>query len=214
MRRTVRRTLVVTLVPLLLLAPALALWPAAPASARILVYPREVVPDYPEKFTIYVSGEKNVPVTKVEVDIPEDIQIYRFEPLPPWTYEAKRGKDGRITSITWSGGRIEPDQFVEFEVRGQTPKREGKVFWAGREYFADGTMLSFDRLEGKEQDASPMWVKAKPKPPAEPPPASPAPPPSQSAPAAPSAFDRATQVAAWAALLLSAANLVLTLRRR
>jgi uncharacterized protein YcnI len=66
---------------------ALSLFAGA-ASAHVTVQPKETTQGSYEVFTVKVPSEnETVPTTKIEVRIPEDVNVTRLEPKAGWTYE-------------------------------------------------------------------------------------------------------------------------------
>ena len=67
---------------------------AGMVSAHVTVQPKETTQGSYELFTVRVPSEKEDVTTKmVKVEIPNDVNISRFEPKPGWKYEIQRGNN-------------------------------------------------------------------------------------------------------------------------
>ncbi len=120
------------------------------AQAHVTLNPREWEAGGFARFAIRVPNERdNGATTKVTVQFPESVVSARFMPEPGWKRTIKMARldepieeEGeepiteRIASVTWSGGRIEPNEFVEFGVSFQVPDTPGEdlVFPAVQTY--------------------------------------------------------------------------------
>lgn len=123
---------------LLLLVAGAMLAGAAPASAHVDVLPVTVVKGEATEFTVRVPTERDIPTTRLRIDVPEQITVYSLGETPRgWTATAIRGGDGRIQSVVFSGGRIAPEQYADFMFLG-TPFGEGEAVWAARQTYIDG----------------------------------------------------------------------------
>ena len=113
------------------LAGGLAASLAVPAEGHVTLNPREAPKGGRARFDIRVPNERpDAGTVKVEVQMPEEhvFPTVRVLPIAGWTYTiAKKTlatpikeEDGEITeavaSITWQGGTIKPDEFMEFPI--------------------------------------------------------------------------------------------------
>ncbi|WP_208027359.1 YcnI family copper-binding membrane protein [Rhabdothermincola sediminis] len=104
---------------------------AGVAVAHVTVNPKEAAQGSFTKLTFRVPNERpNAATVSVAVQLPQDhpIQYVSVKPVPGWTAEVvNRRLDTPLMShgeevaevvdrITWTGGRIEPGQFQEFEI--------------------------------------------------------------------------------------------------
>jgi uncharacterized protein YcnI len=60
-----------------------------------------------------VPTEKDIPTTKIRVEVPEGFTVTGVQPVPGWQHEFERDQ-GVINAITWSGGKLGPEEFQEF----------------------------------------------------------------------------------------------------
>jgi uncharacterized protein YcnI len=121
-----------------LVATLVLLVAAAPAAAHVDVLPTTVTQGEATEFTVRVPTERDLPTTRVRIDVPEQVTVYSLGPPPPgWTATPVRGTDGRIRSVIWTGGRIPPERYADFTFLG-TAFGEGEAVWPARQTYADG----------------------------------------------------------------------------
>jgi YD repeat-containing protein len=92
---------------------------AVPASAHVTVQPKTAKVGSQE-FSVRVPTEKEVPTTAVRVVFPEGFEVLRFKPAPGWKYEVERDASGRISGVTWSGGKIGREEYEQFQFMART----------------------------------------------------------------------------------------------
>ena len=133
---------------LLALTGALVLVPAA--SAHVTINPPEWEAGGFARFAVRVPNERDAAATtRITVQFPESVVSASFEPEPGWRRSVKmvrldepieeEGEEPiteRLASVTWSGGRVRPGEFVEFGVSFQVPEPAGEelVFPAVQRY--------------------------------------------------------------------------------
>jgi uncharacterized protein YcnI len=116
------------------MAAAVVMATAWPAAAHVTVQPDQAVTSSFTAFAVRVPNERDAAATtKVEVQLPEELVSVSFEPEPGWQRTVERKPRATpvqvfgeqvtdyIASVTWSGGRIEPGEFVEFGFSARTP---------------------------------------------------------------------------------------------
>ena len=141
----------------------LTLWASAgSASAHVVVYPREVSPGTYEKFAVRVPTEKDSSTVKVEVRIPEGVNITRFEPKPDWTYELERDDTGKIVKVAWSatGPGFGPTEFGEFYMQGRVADDAADLVWNAWQTYADGEVVAWTGPAEADRPASVTKVAA------------------------------------------------------
>lgn len=130
---------------------------AGVASAHVTVQPKETSQGKYEVFTVKVPTESDdVPTTKVEVKIPEDVDVTRFEPKPDWTYEVERDASGKITSVTWTtkGEGLSPTEFGMFNMSGKVGDDATEIVWKAYQTYKDGSVVEWVGAEDAEKPAS------------------------------------------------------------
>lgn len=144
--------------PIRLLAAAAALLVAlaSPAAAHVTVQPPEVAAGGYAKLTFRVPNERDdAATTKLEVELPAGIDGARLKPVPGWTGTL----DG--TTITWTGGRIEPGQFQEFDISvGPLPEGAGTLEFPAVQTYEGGEEVAWieSATEGGEEPERPAPV--------------------------------------------------------
>lgn len=189
----IRRSLITLTTSMLLLIALMGV-----AGAHSTVFPKTVNADSYEKFTVRVPVEKESATVKVRVDMPEGFVISRVKPLAGWTYELAKGADGKaVKAITWSGGKIEPGEFQEFEFQGKSAKDPGKYAFPSYQTYADGETVAWTGPSDAKTPAPVVEVKA-----------------TGAAVDAPKGANPLTTAAAYGGLLLGGAALLIALRRK
>ncbi|WP_238594630.1 YcnI family copper-binding membrane protein [Caenibacillus caldisaponilyticus] len=148
-----------TIIPALFAAAFLF---AGVASAHVTVSPNQVPADSYQKFTVKVPTEKNVPTVKVKVEIPKDVDIASFEPVPGWKYQVEKDANGKITSVTWTaeGQGLLPEQFGEFNMMGKVAANAKSLAWKAYQTYKDGSVVKWIGPEGSDYPASVTQVTA------------------------------------------------------
>ncbi|MGD9570443.1 MAG: DUF1775 domain-containing protein [Thermoleophilia bacterium] len=124
--------------PAVLAALVALLVAAATAHAHVDVLPATLEQGTAAELTVRVPNERDVPTTRVRVDVPPQVTVYSLgEPPPGWSVTGVRAADGRIGSVIWAGGAIPPGRYADFTMLG-TPFDEGVATWPARQTYADG----------------------------------------------------------------------------
>lgn len=97
------------------------------ASAHVSITPRQVNAKGGGDFVIKVPTEKAVPTIKVRVEFPAGFRVSRFKAKPGWTATVERDTAKVISAVTWSGGKIGPDEYDEFVVSARVSVDGGEV---------------------------------------------------------------------------------------
>jgi uncharacterized protein YcnI len=130
---------------------------AGVASAHVTVGPKETSQGKYEMFTVKVPSEKEeVTTTKIEVQIPEDVNITRFEPKPGWTYETQKDESGKITSVTWTAENdgLSATEFGQFNMNGKVGDEVTEIVWKAYQTYSDGSVVEWAGAEDSEHPAS------------------------------------------------------------
>ncbi|NUP50591.1 MAG: YcnI family protein [Catenulispora sp.] len=142
---------------------------AAVASAHVTVNPNTAQQGSYTKVSFRVPNEeKDQATTVVEVDLPADhpIASVSVKPVPGWTAAATtsalatpiKTDDGdvtqAVTKIVWSGGKIDPGQFQEFDVSlGPLPKDTDQLVFKALQTYADGSVVRWIDMPVAGQEA-------------------------------------------------------------
>ena len=77
---------------------------SAPAWAHVVVSPEVVTAGDYETLTVSVPTEKEIPTTKIRVEVPEGFLLSGVQPVPGWEHTFQE-EGGVVTAVTFSGGR-------------------------------------------------------------------------------------------------------------
>ncbi|WP_018653999.1 YcnI family protein [Actinomadura flavalba] len=133
---------------------------ATAASAHVTANPRSAEKGGFSKVSFRVPNERDDASTnKVVVRLPLDhpIAFVSVRPTPGWTVKVEKSKldepveahgsklTEAVSTITWSGGRIDPGNFEEFDVSlGPLPEIDRMVFPAEQTY-TGGEVVKWDQ---------------------------------------------------------------------
>ncbi|WP_067135754.1 YcnI family copper-binding membrane protein [Microtetraspora malaysiensis] len=164
---TVRRAAAVTAGAL-----ALTLGLAVPALAHVSVNPGTAVKGSWTKLAFRVPNERdNASTTKVEVEFPTDnpLPFVSVRPVPGWDVKVTQGKlpapvvsdsgdtiTESVLKITWTGGKIGPGQFEEFEASvGPLPTKVDELTFPTVQTYSGGEVVKWAdpaKPDGSEPD--------------------------------------------------------------
>ncbi len=129
----------------------------APAAAHATVQPNEAIAGSFARFVLRVPNERpDAATVKVEVQFPETLALVSFQDIAGWQRTVERKALAQpveifgdtiteyVASVTWEGGRIEPNEFEEFGFSARMP--EGP------------TMLRFPALQTYDSGEVVRWV--------------------------------------------------------
>jgi YD repeat-containing protein len=132
------------------------------ASAHIRVNPDAVPPDTFQAFTVRVPTEKDEPTVQVRVEFPDNLTVSSFQPKSGWQREVERDTAGRMTAVTWSGGRIGPEEYDEFAFVARTPDEPGILIFKAYQTYQGGETVEWVNVEGQDNPAPIVEVRAVP----------------------------------------------------
>ncbi len=139
------------------MASAIMLATPSVAWAHIVVSPEEAPADKYQKFAVSVPTEKDIPTTKIRVEVPEGFTATGVQPVPGWQHEFERDQ-GVINAITWSDGKMGPEEFQEFALQARTPKDTGEYAWKAYQTYEDGSVVEWTGPPDAEEPASVVRV--------------------------------------------------------
>ncbi|TDB85566.1 DUF1775 domain-containing protein [Actinomadura sp. KC216] len=153
------------------LAAASLLGLATAASAHVTVNPKTAEQGTYAKVAFRVPNERdNASTTKLVVYLPADrpLSSVSVRPVPGWTVKAEKTKlatpiktEGgeqteAVTKITWSGGKIDPGTFQEFDVSmGRLPTDTGELMFKADQTYSNGEVVKWDQPPAAEGAAEP-----------------------------------------------------------
>lgn len=122
---------------------------ASAVQAHMVVVPPQSQAGGWERYSVLVPTEKASPTVKIEVRLPNGMDVIAVESKPGWQGRYEPFPIG-AARVTWEGGRIPPDEFVSFEFLAWNPKVASTVQWQATQWYEDG---SSDRWGGPGGDA-------------------------------------------------------------
>jgi uncharacterized protein YcnI len=136
------------------LAAALAL--PATASAHVTLQPNTAPADGFTRLDVRVPNERDDAGTvKVDVQFPPGFETVSYEPRQGWKTTVERADGGDVSRITWSGGVIEPGEFVDFGLSLHVPKGEAgdKLTFKALQTYEDGEVVRWIGPEDADEPA-------------------------------------------------------------
>jgi periplasmic copper chaperone A len=162
---------------------ALTLGLALPALAHVTINPGTAVQGSFTKVAFRVPNERDDASTnKIEVSFPLDhpLPFVSVKPVPGWKVKVVEGKLPKpvtteygevteaVTTITWSGGKIEAGQFQEFEVSmGALPKDTDQLVFPTTQTYSGGEVVKWadePKADGSEAERPAPTLKLTPAP--------------------------------------------------
>jgi uncharacterized protein YcnI len=154
-----------------LAAGGLLAWPAV-AGAHVTVQPDTATAGGFTRLDVRVPTERDVPTTKVQLQLPDGFAEASYEPVPGWKVKVTKAKlpqpvktdDGLVTEevkqITWSGGSLPPGAFQDFGLSVQIPDKPGKLTFKALQTYADGQIVRWIGPEGADAPAPTLTVSS------------------------------------------------------
>ncbi|MFF4190436.1 YcnI family protein [Nonomuraea sp. NPDC001831] len=140
-------------------ATALTTGLALPALAHVSITPGTAEQGGFTKVAFRVPNERdNAATTKVQVSFPTDhpLAFVSVKPVPGWDVKVTEGKlpkpvkteygdvEEAVTTVVWSGGKINPGEFQEFEVSmGQLPKDVDSLTFPTKQTYSGGEVVDW-----------------------------------------------------------------------
>ncbi len=144
----------------LAVAAACAFLSVGVADGHVTVNPASAPKGGFAKLTFRVPNEDDAAsTTRVEVAFPSDakLEFVSVKPMPGWTYTVAKSP---VTTITWSGGKIGPGEFQEFDVSvGPLPKNKDSMTFKALQTYDNGEVVRWiDIASGSEEPEHPAPV--------------------------------------------------------
>ncbi|MEV6033478.1 YcnI family protein [Nonomuraea sp. NPDC052116] len=152
-------------------ATALTVGLAIPALAHVTIQPGTAEQGGFTKVAFRVPNERDdASTTKIEVSFPVDhpLAFVSVKPLPGWEVKVTQGKlpkpvkteygdlEEAVTKVVWSGGKINPGEFQEFEVSmGQLPKDTDSLVFPTKQTYSKGEVVDWSdapKTDGTEAE--------------------------------------------------------------
>jgi uncharacterized protein YcnI len=130
---------------------------STPACAHVVVSPEVVTAGDYETLTISVPTEKEIPTTKIRVEVPEGFLLSGVQPVPGWEHNFQED-GGVVRAVTFSGGEIRSHEFQQFLLQAQAPDKPGEYPWKAIQTYKDGSVVEWTGPPDSEEPASVIEV--------------------------------------------------------
>jgi uncharacterized protein YcnI len=130
---------------------------SAPALAHVVVSPEGVTAGDYETLTVSVPTEKEIPTTKIRVEVPEGFLLSGVQPVPGWEHSFEED-GGVVRAVTFTGGEIRPREFQQFLLQAQAPEKPGEYPWKAIQTYKDGSVVEWVGPPDSEEPASVIEV--------------------------------------------------------
>lgn len=128
----------------------LAILVAATADAHVRIRPAESKPGTTETYKVTVPTEGKVATVKVELVVPNGVQVLSVDVAKPHT--VRKGEAGS-TIITWQE-EIPPANAREYTFTARNPLTGTEISWQAHQFFADGSTADWVEAPGSKRPAS------------------------------------------------------------
>jgi uncharacterized protein YcnI len=119
------------------------------AAAHVIVTPESSEAGGWERYSVLVPTEKRSATVRVELRLPNGVDVVAVEAKPGWEGRYEPFPLG-AARIEWKGGRIPEGQFVAFDFLAWNPTLPRPLQWEATQWYEDGTS---DRWGGRGDDA-------------------------------------------------------------
>jgi periplasmic copper chaperone A len=123
---------------LLCIALAMLVAPAT-ASAHVELTPGTLAPGTNGLITVMSPNESDQALTGLRLTIPPELTIAGVVPAPGFTTDVVEDQSGRVATISWQGGSIDPGLLALFQFSATAPDQERTITLTALQTFADGS---------------------------------------------------------------------------
>ncbi len=151
-------------------AIALAIALAGPATAHVTVQPNEAIVGSFAKFVVRVPTERpDASTIRIEVEFPP-LAFVSFQDVAGWTREVKMqtldepieafGEELTevVGTVTWSGGKVEPGEFIEFPFSALVPEEATSLEFPAIQTYDSGEIVRWIGPPDSEEPAALVTV--------------------------------------------------------
>lgn len=111
---------------------------ATTAWGHVDIVPRQSIAKRWERYYLRVPSESAAPTVKLQVTVPTAFEIEMVEHRTDWQVETVRDERGFIREMTWSGGEVPPQTFVELKFLARNPGKADLYRWGITQFYATG----------------------------------------------------------------------------
>src|SRR5699024_8514406 len=114
--------------------------------AHVTMNPDTSEPGSYEKYDVRVPVEKEANTTKIELKVPEGVNVVGVAPQETFDHKLTKEDDGTITKITWTAKDkdIGPNEFVDLLIQVANPDKEDEFKWDAYQTYDDGETVKRD----------------------------------------------------------------------
>lgn len=121
--------------------------------AHVVVKPDQVGVAKSQIFSVEVPTEKDNPTIALRLVLPNGLQEVAPGVKPGWTIATKKDGDN-VTEIDWTGGSVPAEQLDTFSFRAQVPAKATTLQWKAYQTYSDGSVVSWDQKPNGSADAT------------------------------------------------------------
>ena len=137
---------------------AMLLTAAVPLSAHVTIQPKAAKTGMQE-YSVRVPTEKDTATTSVRMVFPPGFEVLRFRPpAPGWKYEIERDSSGRISGVTWSGGKIARDEYEQFQFMARA-RNAGVFKIEAYQTYGENDVVAWVEAEGSKRPAPQVTIE-------------------------------------------------------
>jgi len=131
---------------------------AVPLSAHVTLQPKTAKTGMQE-YSVRVPTEKDTATTSVRMVFPPGFEVLRFRPpAPGWKYEIERDSSGRISGVTWSGGKIARDEYEQFQFMARA-RNAGVFKIEAYQTYGENDVVAWVEAEGSKRPAPQVTIE-------------------------------------------------------
>lgn len=132
------------------------------ANAHVTLNPDKSEPGAYEKHVVRVPVEKDTNTTKVELVVPDGLQLVAVAPVDGFKHKFTKDSKGNITKVTWNatGEGIGPNEFIDFPIQVANSEEEGQYKWKAYQTYEDGETVKWTGGKDAEKPAPVTTVSA------------------------------------------------------
>ncbi|MCU5745274.1 YcnI family protein [Staphylococcus sp. SQ8-PEA] len=131
------------------------------AQAHVTLNPNTSEPGSYEKYEVRVPVEKDAHTTKIELEVPKEVEVVGIQPNHLFDYDLKKDSKGNIKKITWKAKKdgIGPSEFIDLPIEVANPKKEGEFKWNAFQTYDNGEVVKWTGNKNAETPAPITTVK-------------------------------------------------------
>ncbi len=126
--------------------------------AHVVVLPDTSEAGSWERYTVLVPTEKASPTVRVEVRLPNGMDVIAVEAKPGWEGRYEPFPIG-AARVEWKGGHIPSGEFVSFEFLAWNPTAPRVLEWQATQWYEDGSSDRWGAAGGDDHHTAKTTLK-------------------------------------------------------